>query len=103
MAEGLSGFSNVITTHTKKGNTGVTMTKQKGTKTMTQTSFVAYFYVISGDGGGERVCLWKGNLVFPRDRAGEGSWTCGDGRNLSRGEMRPRLCSFPEATHDLGP
>lgn len=31
------------------------MTKQKGTKTMTQTSCVTYFLVISGDGGGE-VC-----------------------------------------------
>lgn len=100
-AEGLAGFSSDHNPH-RKGNTGITMTKQKGTKTMAQTKCVTCFYVISGDGGGGRVCLWKGNPVFPRERAGEGSWTCGDGGNLDGGEVRSRLCSFPEAIHDLG-
>lgn len=79
------------------------MTKQEGTKTMTQNGRVSYFYVTSGEGRGERVRLRDGSPVFPRSRAEEGAWACGDGGNLSGGEGRPRFCFFPEAAYDLGP
>lgn len=64
--------SAAITTHTERGTQAMcSMTKQKGTNTMTQTSCGMYFYVISGDGGGGIVCLWKATLSFQETRLGK--------------------------------